>query len=413
MTYEEFRQSLCLVDVSKECLSFLADRIESDDYRGIQCSQHNRYDLSVIETVLAELYRLVGREKMTMRTTDLSKRPVNLPEESVYAVYVDALSRKLGRCTQDSVRKNLLVDMHRMGLVERYKPDGTPIGPYETGKKKYVRISELGLDLLDESHTLLEKRLRYTRAIDTLTQGLADKLLKIAELDGEISETEFQFFLSFYGKTLKGHCYTGEELVDYIREFRRLSRFQREYAVKLVKEYCDPKAFAGDKRQKRDYHNWLNETQQIFMLLGQTAYYKVSGNRLRIRVGRDALYETPEKLVRSTEEKKKYFKQHGIEKTKGFELHHMVPLCWARTALEFSLLDVWENLIYLDGYKHAVITQNGNNHVRLDFSGEDLRFTDFSGNTLCCAYGENVLYSPVHRETMRAYNRELLQSCGR
>ncbi len=413
MTYEEFRQSLCLVDVSKECLSFLADRIESDDYRGIQCSQHNRYDLSVIETVLAELYRLVGREKMTMRTMDLSKRPVNLPEESMYAVYVDALSRKLGRCTQDSVRKNLLVDMHRMGLVERYKPDGTPAGPYETGKKKYVQISELGLDLLDESHTLLEKRLRYTRAIDTLTQGLADKLLKIAELDGEISETEFQFFLSFYGETLKEHCYTVEELVDYIREFRRLSRFQREYAVKLVREYCDPKAFAGDKRQKRDYHNWLNETQQIFMLLGQTAYYEVSGNRLRIRVGRDALYETPEKLTRSTEEKKKYFKQHGVEKTKGFELHHMVPLCWARTALEFSLLDVWENLIYLDGYKHAVITQNGNNHVWLDFSGEDLWFTDFSGNTLCCAYGENVLYSPAHRETMRAYNRELLQSCGR
>lgn len=273
MTYKEFKEKLCNIDCSKECFKFLADRVASNDYRGIQCSQHNRYDINVVFIMLDELYKVAGENKMIIRTADLKNRPMNLPEESDYAIYVNNLSRKLGRCTQDSVRKNLFVDLHRMGLIERYNSKGVKLAPYESGTKKYVRISALGIDFINAGHTMLERQLRYTRAIDTLTKGLADQLLSIAELDGIISETEFQFFFSFCGETLNNHRYTPNELMDFIKEFRRLSRYQREYAVKTVKEYCSPKAFAGDKTHKRDFSNWLNETQQIFMLMSQTAYY--------------------------------------------------------------------------------------------------------------------------------------------
>ena len=410
MTYGEFRDALCNIDMSKNCFKFLADRIASDDYRGIQCSQHNRYDMDVIFTMVDELYKVAGKEKMVIRTADLKKRPINLPEEATYAIYVDNLSKKLGRCTQDSVRKNLFVDLHRMGLIERYKPDGTKLSPYENGTKKYVRISDLGLDFINESHTLLERKLRYTRAIDTLTKGLADELLSIVELDGAIAATEFQFFFSFCGEELNGHRYHSAELVEYIKEFRRLSRYQREYAVRVVKEYCDPKAFKGDKTDKRDFHNWLNETQQIFMLMSQTAYYELSNDELCIRVGKDALYENKEKFIRSKAEKDEYFKQHSVDRTKGFELHHIVPLCWAKTALEFSTLDVWENLIYIDGYKHSIITQNGNQHIKLGFVGEDMTFTDFNDNELYCAKDKNVLYNAGHQSLMLSYNEKLIHS---
>ena len=267
MRYEEFEKELCGIDPSKKCFKFLVRRVASDDYRGVQHSQHNRYDMDTIFTMLDELYKIVGTNKMVIRTTDLKKRPSNLPEEALYANYVNQLSKKLGRCTQDSVRKNIFVDLHRMGLIERYNEKCVKMLPYENGTKKYVSISDLGLDFINNSHSLFERKLRYTRAIDTLTKGLADKLLIIAELEGKISETEFQFFFSFYGEELNGHRYSDIELIEYIREFRLLSKFQREQAVKLVKQYCNPKLFRGDKTNKRDFHNWLNETQQIFMLM--------------------------------------------------------------------------------------------------------------------------------------------------
>ncbi len=412
MTCSQFRDALCSIDFSKNCFPFLADRIASNDYRGLQCSQHNRYDMDFILVMLAELYHIAGRDKMVIRTADLKKRPFNIPEEADYAIYVNNLSAKLGRCTQDSVRKNLFPDLHRMGLLERFNAKGLKVGPYEAGTKKFVRISDLGLDFINPSLSLFERQLRYTRAIDTLTKGLADELLTIADLDGRISQTEFQFFFSFCGEQLNNHRYTVSELVDYIREFRRLSRYQQEYAVRLVKEYCDPAAFDGDKTSKRDFHNWLNETQQIFMLMSQTAYYELDGEDLCIRMGKNALYENKEKLIRSRAEKEAYFKQHGVGKTKGFELHHIVPLCWAKTALEFSALDVWKNLIYIDGYKHSVISQSNNEHIQLGFADKDITFTNFDNHTIYCTYHQNVLYDVEHQALMLSYNKDLLHSCG-
>ena len=413
MTYNDFRKQLCNIDASKSCFSFLADRIGSVNYRGVQFSQHNRYDLNIIYIMLKELYDLVGTEKMIIRTTDLKNRPYNIPEETMYARYVDVLCRKLGRCTQDSVRKNLFVDLHRMNLIERYDANENALDPYARGTKKYVKISDLGLDLINSNHTLFERKLRYTRAIDTLTKGLADQLLDIATIDGFITETEFQFFFSFIGKELNGHIYSKTELLDFIKEFRMTSKYQQKFAINTVKEYCDPATFVGDKTKKRDYHNWLNETQQIFMLMGQTAYYEESNGALNIRVGEDSLYENKEKLVRSKNEKEAYFSHHSVNKQPGFELHHIVPLCWAKNALEFSMLDVWKNLIYIDGYKHSIITQKNNEHVRLAFVDGDISLKNFNDDEIYCKKGENVLYKESNQIIMSRYNDDLLNSCGK
>ena len=95
---------LVRIDPSKECLKFLSKRILSNNYRGIQLSQHNRYDVDIISTILTEIYNSVGLSPMRIRTTDLSKRPYNTPDETVYANFVNRLNSNLGRCTQDSVR---------------------------------------------------------------------------------------------------------------------------------------------------------------------------------------------------------------------------------------------------------------------------------------------------------------------
>ena len=57
--------------------------------------------------------------------------------------------------------------------------------------------------------------------------------------------------------------------------------------LEKVKDYCEPKNFSGDKTQKRDFHNFLNETQQILSLLTQMAYFEYNKNdsKLYIRTG--------------------------------------------------------------------------------------------------------------------------------
>ncbi|GAA9702145.1 hypothetical protein VN0009_04810 [Helicobacter pylori] len=69
----------------------------------------------------------------------MSKRPSNIIGEEVYAKVVDNICKsempqdnlgKKNQVTQDSLRKNLFVDMHRMGLIERYNKNKEPTNPY-------------------------------------------------------------------------------------------------------------------------------------------------------------------------------------------------------------------------------------------------------------------------------------------
>ncbi len=56
--------------------------------------------------------------------------------------------------------------------------------------------------------------------------------------------------------------------------------------------------------------------------------------------GKEGIFEAiSNRLDRSLNEKYLYFKNHKIEKSIGFELHHVVPLSWAESVLHFKLLD--------------------------------------------------------------------------
>ena len=115
----DFYQSLISIDPSKKALKFLANRILNDNYRGMQISQHNRYTVEDLIILLEKIYELVGENKMKIRTTDLSKRPYNTPDEYIYAEYVNNVAKEMGRCTQDSVRKNFFVDLNK-GLLRKH-----------------------------------------------------------------------------------------------------------------------------------------------------------------------------------------------------------------------------------------------------------------------------------------------------
>ncbi len=149
---EKILLEITQLDPSKECLKFLVNRIKSSDYRGLHLSQHNRYDQNKIKTIIQAIFNEVGGDFLQIRTTDMSKRPSNIIGEEVYAKVVDNICKsemsqdnlgKKNQVTQDSLRKNLFVDMHRMGLIERYNKNKEPTNPYIQSNIKYISLTPL------------------------------------------------------------------------------------------------------------------------------------------------------------------------------------------------------------------------------------------------------------------------------
>ncbi|MDR2642099.1 MAG: hypothetical protein LBC74_04825 [Planctomycetaceae bacterium] len=166
-----------------------------------------------------------------------------------------------------------------------------------------------------------------------------------------------------------------------------------------------PKNYSGNKTKKRDFHNWKNKVEQVFSLIKQTIYFEQRKDDI---FPREFDKTNNKRLIRSEYEKSLYFKNHKVQRTDGFELHHIVPLSWAENLIQFKLLDEWRNMLYIDGFNHAKITQNQNRNVCLSNNNETLILSDFKGNNIILEKDQNVLYSNVHLEAMLCYNKQLL-----
>ncbi len=404
-------QDILNIDKSKECIKFLVKRVQSANYRGVQISQHNRYTQNEILIILQEIYNLCGKKLLQIRTTDLSKRPQNINGEEMYAQLTHNIASKMGRCTQDSLCKNIFVDMHRMGLINRFNAKKRALNSFENGSKKYIALTQLAIELL-LAKDIFTQNILYTRALESLMNGFGEEILQIIlELNKPyLTIYELLFFGTFVYQTLDSHIYEREEIIEFIEEFRTLSKFSQKFLIEKIKAYCNPLNSSGDKTQKRDFHNWINETQQILTLLTQMAYFEWNKKeeKLYIRIGKEGIYENSAKLKRSLVQKQCYFTEHNVAKTKGFELHHIVPLCFAKNRLEFQIFDNWQNLVYIDAYSHAQITQNSNANVLLSFNNNDAIFTDFNNNKVCCENDINIKYGTDKQNLMLTYNQQLL-----
>lgn len=409
MQQDKLKEILNIVPGS-ECLEFLVKRIQSNNYRGIQISQHNRYTLDDIFIILENIYKISEKELLQIRDTDLSRRPNNTPGEKKYALLTINIAKEMGRCTQDSLRKNIFVDMHRMGLIYRYDRNKEIIAPFKRRHVKYISLTPLAIELIESNAS--NRIFLYTRAIETLMNGYGEELLfLISELDKNTIElNEIVLFASFIDQSIDNHTYVRSEIADYLKEYQTFSKFIKKHIVLKIKEYCNPDNFGGNKVQQRDWHNWVNEAQQIMYLLGQTAYFENRDSKLIVRIGKTGIYEDTAKLKRSVKEKELYFEKHGVKKELGFELHHIVPLCWAKKSSDFLLFDNWQNLAYIDGKSHSKISQQNNRHVVLSFECKDAIFTDFNKDRVVCKIDENIIYSPKKQKTMLEYNKQILDA---
>ncbi|MBY0378848.1 MAG: hypothetical protein K2P99_00435, partial [Burkholderiales bacterium] len=116
------------------------------------------------------------------------------------------------------------------------------------------------------------------------------------------------------------------------------------------------------------------------------------------------------RLIRSQSEKKAYFTNHRITKREGFELHHIIPLGWSENTYHFKVLDTWKNMVYIDAYSHAKITQNRNRNVQLITDGENIQLCDYHDHVVHLIKNQNIDYNLIHQLLMKEYNNELLQT---
>lgn len=415
------------IGLSQECVEFLRQRLKSSDYRGWHYSQHNRYTFEeVVEifSILNDFIKKTGSDYLPIRTTDVSKRPKNYPQEQTYANFCREVKKKFGKGKQDAMRKNFFVDFHRMNLLERYDPEGKLIEKGERKKVSGVKISELGKELIN-SPNLFEKYLIYSKATNFLLEGIMELLVSIMrEINENKSEKcleveEFQFFVSFVGKELNGIVCDSQTITSFLSEYRNLSDSQKDYLIKEIKKYCNPKDFAGSKKNKRDFHNWENGTRQLLNLLSTTAYFEFDSIKRRLLLGKtnhkkDKNIGEISKLIRSNLEKKNYFEKHNISKKLGFELHHIKPLFWVKTVEELKLTDNWKNMLYINAYEHRIITQTWHKISRIRLSGQpegdDLVLSDINKNSDSIMIFKNKInlhYNTSKKDLLLNYNKEL------
>ncbi len=308
------------------------------------------------------------------------------------------------------MRKNLFVDIHRMGLIVRYDKNNIPIDPFSSQSIKYVSISKQGLKLI-KAKNILDQYFIFSKGIDTLLGGYIDIILDILR-DTEhsidkINIYEYMFFVSAI-ETDTSFNISIDEAVELIKEYRTLTSIQQKAVIETLKTELKPKNYSGSKINKRDFHNWHNKATQVYYLLNQTVYFEVRQERLVLKTGKNSFVASDTtRLNRSISEKYQYFEKHGIEKTIGFELHHVVPLAWSESVHHFKMIDKWENLVYIDAFSHAKITQNANKNVVLGILTNDIVLSDYNENEVYLKYIENILYKLENGTVMKKYNEEL------
>lgn len=417
-----------VIGIPSKATDYLFHRIQKENYRGEHLSQHNRYTKNTIIIILRELDISLKNNCLNMlqiRTTDISKRPMNTQDEHHYAMLTNTIAAHVKRTTQDSLRKTLFVDMARMGLINRFDANRTLNNPFKRSQTKFVNISKFGYEFLGEVNAKTPNAFKinrlWTDALNNLHNDfealLYDFMLNLqAEKIDSINYDDFAFFVSDLQNM---HSNT---LLNLLLEFKRLSLFQKEKIISSIKKYANPSKnniFNNTPKTKcKDYRNWINEAQQIFMLLDDSVLFGIGDfipKELNIRTGNMGLISNNTiRLKRSVAQKNAYYVQHNIDpvsiKGLGFELHHIVPLAYARSQNDFSTLDRWENMILIDGHSHAIITQNGNKNIELNFNGFDILFKDFQNppHIVKCLYDKQVKYNISLQNLMKQTNQSLI-----
>ena len=403
---DDLLRSILGVKRNDKFLAYIVERIRRDDYRGTHKSQHNRYDLDKFEKILRAIYEVVGENSFSVPGGDSGgvkeKSPTVKNQHPDFHEIYQKLKSKGVLDKPDPLRKNFFVEFSRMGFIEKYGSNGNLLDPFGRTYTKTVKLSKEGIRFLN-AKTLFEKHKIFTDGVERLLGNTLIDLISAIDLS-QYRRDKFSF--EEYTLIFSDDRIDGTEKIEILDAWRSLTKNQRDKVLGLIQKYCDPKRFSENKTAKRDYHNWKNETQQLMALFKMTIYFQVYDNQFSLNTGDKFGIFQP---TRSEGPKRKYFKEHKIQKQKNYELHHIVPLSYIRNKEEYSLIDNFKNLIYLHKEKHKEIKKDYIFFIPKDpkiHFGNRLNTND----VVTAKRGKNTDFDPSLLSKIKKYNRKLIKS---
>ena len=388
-------------------ISYIIQRLQSNNYRGMHISQHNRYNLEVISEILKAIKETCNKNLFVIPPGDYDRTKPLEAKFSDFQNIVDVTKAKIGRGTINSIKKNFFPDLEKMGFLDR-----TRIPAGRNTVNLCGKLTEDAFELLNTTK-LVEKHKMYSDGIDNLLgqqiSELADTIYLSDYAEDIFNVYEFMFIFSDD---------TGENKIKLLDAYRDLERYKRNKLISLIDDYATPENFTGNKKDKRDFHNWKNQAQQILNLLSDTVYFNVykqnrTPKEFSLNSGSTGFYQSLQQ--RKTAPKNRYFQFHGIQKRDDFELHHIVPIKSAKNPVEAKQIDDYRNLIYIHKNIHREFTtsQYGNLKVVLNIDPVKATFTDFNRIEMIEAINDQTaIYSQDQGKLKKLadYNIGLLKS---
>ncbi|MBE6694179.1 MAG: hypothetical protein E7589_05395 [Ruminococcaceae bacterium] len=388
-------------------VKYIANRVASNEYRGVQCSQHNRLTFEYFSRLISVIYNVAGTSVFKIHVgDDFGDRQ---PQAKTYYEIVDGIKLATGKGTVNSVKKNTFPDIARMGFLNRYDKNGVKI--IENGSR--TSVYSVGLSALGcrfAQATPFEKIKLFTDGIDILTKNTASELVEILYLnDFGVDSIDLLEFMYIFSDDRDG--ITTNDKLRLLLEYRRLSASDKEKINNNLKLFCNPenRKDYDNKLLLRDYSNWKNESQQIYGLLANSTYFKVEKNKLILNTGNYGLFDVA--ANRGAKAKSEYFKAHGITKTKGYDLHHIVPFSKAQNKSDAVYIDDFKNLIYLKDAKHDEFTIAGSKHVIMKYTQNNphILFMDVEDTFILVDVDKDALVSKSFLPKVKEYNEMLLR----
>ena len=198
------------------------------------------------------------------------------------------------------------------------------------------------------------------------------------------------------------------DTINILKSYRNLNKNSEEKFIQLVKEYAQPSNFKGTKKEKRDFHNWKNQAQDIFTLLKSTVYFEVDNQGFKLNMGKLGIF-TFYKPIRNQTSKAEYFSNHNIEKHNEFDLHHIIPFSKAKNKHEAKLIDDYRNFIYIKKSKHKEFKNHNNDNVIMKMDHSKIDFFDFEGSKIEATNHETALYDSSKKDELNKYNIDLIK----
>ncbi|MBO5091357.1 MAG: hypothetical protein J6C61_02635 [Clostridia bacterium] len=403
----KYLQQLKNVAPNNRFIDYIIDRVGSSDYRGFQCSQHNRLDYNYFSSLVEIIYNAAGEKCFGIHIGDDNGKLQS--QAHTYYQIVKEVKRKTSKGTINSVKKNTFPDIARMGFLDRFDKNGDKIPENQTRTGIHsVALSTLGVKFAKA--TAFEKIKLFTDGIDVLTRNTASELVEILYLNDfgvdSIGILEYMYILSDDREGI----YLNDKL-DLLIEYRRLTDLEKTKVDYLLKAFCNPRNRKeySNKVLLRDYSNWKNESQQIFGLLANSTYFKVENDKLILNTGNYGLFD--QRANRGEKAKIEYFKYHSMPKTKGYQLHHIVPFSKAQNKSDAASIDDFRNLIYLKDEKHLEFTTVGKENVIMKHKENDpnVIFLDFEDSFIIVDVTKDALVSPQLLPEIKKYNDILLK----